>query len=177
MGRPKALLDYKGKTFLEHILDIIAESPIEETVVVLGAHREAIQARVAVPNWVYNPDFDRGMTTSLQAGIRAVRGPITSAMLFLVDHPAISVETVRQLAARASSHTIAVPVTGGRRGHPVLFGRQTLLEILELPGDCGANEVVRAHPERVTEVAVEDSGILMDVDTPDDFGELGRGSA
>ena len=176
MGRPKALLKYQGETFLERIVRTIADAPIDEVVVVLGGHRDEILDRISLSDWVYNPDYEQGMTTSLRVGIRAVQCPLTAAMLFLVDHPLVSVNTVRLLAARASKASIVIPVVGGRRGHPVLFGQETLDEILELPDDRGANAVVRAHPERVIEVPVDDAGILVDVDTPEEFGELSRPS-
>jgi molybdenum cofactor cytidylyltransferase len=73
---------------------------------------------------------------------------------------------------RADSTQIVLPVFEGRRGHPVLFGADVLEEIRTLPSSQGANVVVRRDPKRIVEVAVNDAGILVDIDTPEDFRRL-----
>ena len=72
MGRPKALLPFGQRTFLENILAAIDASSVKDVVVVLGHHREAIESLVRIENSVFNPDYEKGMITSLQAGIRAL---------------------------------------------------------------------------------------------------------
>ncbi len=174
MGEPKALLDYGGQTFLDRILVTIARSSIRGPTVVLGHHRDAILERVEIPEWVYNPDYEEGMTTSFQAGIRVLPTDIVAAMLFLVDHPLVALETIETLAAEASSESIVLPVRNGYRGHPVLFGRVALDEVMQLPPYRGADRVVARRPERIVEVAVDDPGVLVDVDTPEEFRNLVR---
>src|SRR2546426_11427250 len=73
MGRPKALLPFRGRTFLENILDAISRSSIENTVIVVGHHRQDIENSLTLPaKVVFNPDYEQGMVTSFQAGIRAL---------------------------------------------------------------------------------------------------------
>ena len=67
---------------------------------------------------------------------------------------------------------IVIPVFNGRRGHPVLFSAEVLQEILALPSSQGANIVVRKVPDRILEVTVDAPGILVDIDTPEDFKNL-----
>jgi molybdenum cofactor cytidylyltransferase len=172
MGSPKALLPFRGKTFLENILDSISKSRIDEYVVVLGHHRREVEGRLVLASTVYNPDYEQGMTTSFQAGIRALSPESRGALLFLVDHPAIVPEVIDKLISFALPNGIVVPVFRGRRGHPVLFGRDVLAEILALPASIGANTVVRRDPSRIAEVAVDDPGVLLDVDTPEQLKEL-----
>jgi molybdenum cofactor cytidylyltransferase len=174
MGQPKALLEYEGKTFLERILSTIAASPIHDVVVVLGHDAEAILERVSISRWTLNSEYEKGMTTSFQAGIRVLPETVRAAMLFLVDHPQVDRETIVRLVEKASEGSIVIPVFGGRRGHPVLFGREALAEVMALASDRGTNEVVRARPERVIEVAVRDPGVLLDIDTPEEFRKLGQ---
>ncbi len=172
MGQPKALLPYRGSTFLEHILGAIEESSIDETVVVVGHHREAITARIDLRSVVYNEDYEAGMVTSLQAGIRVLPDDASGAVIFLVDHPVIGPKTIDALLSRFKPGSILLPVYGGRRGHPVLFSRAVLDEILALPATAGANTVVRRRAERVIEVEVDEPGILVDVDTPEQLESL-----
>jgi len=172
MGTPKALLHFRGKTFLENILDAVSQSTIQNTVVVVGHHRNEICARVKVPNLVFNPNYEQGMVTSFQAGIRALPEDCSGAVLFLVDHPVVDVETINALVKNFAPNRIVIPVFSGRRGHPVLFSAEALQEILALPSSQGANIVVRKVPDRIFEVTVDAPGILVDIDTPEDFKNL-----
>jgi molybdenum cofactor cytidylyltransferase len=170
MGRPKALLPTGGTTFLEAVLASIRSSrSIEAAVVVLGHHRDEILSKVDLQDWVYNEEYRQGMTTSFQAGIRKLSPDAGGAMLFLVDHPAPSAATIEALVGAFRSAHIVLPVFQGRRGHPVLFSREVLDEILELGPDRGANSVVRARPERIIQVGVDDPAVVADIDTPEDF--------
>ncbi len=168
MGQPKALLPWDGRTFIEVLLETIAASAIGDAVVVLGHHRDAILDRVRLPRWVDNPDYERGMTTSFQAGIRAL-GEVSGAVLFLVDHPAPGLETIGRILEPASRGRIVVPRFGGRRGHPVFFGGGPLREVLDLGPGEGANQVVRRQPARVIEVDVDDPAVVADLDTPEEL--------
>ena len=172
MGTPKALLPFRGRTFLENILQAIAGSCLTTTVVVVGHHRDEIAARLNIPNMVFNPHYEQGMVTSFQAGIRALPPDSIGAVLFLVDHPVVEPSTIDVLVHNFSGNRIVVPVFNGRRGHPVLFAREVLQEILALPPSQGANIVVRKDPGRIVEVSVDSPGILVDIDTPEDFERL-----
>jgi len=173
MGTPKALLPLRGTTFIENILEVISRSPVEHTIVVVGHHREEIEPHIpAAARIVFNPDYEKGMVTSIQAGIRSLPLGITGALLFLVDHPLVDSESIELLVANAAPDRIVVPVFEGRRGHPVFFGAQVLEEVLALGTSEGANIVVRRDPSRILQVSVNSPGVLMDVDTPEDFRKL-----
>lgn len=172
MGKPKALLSFRGRTFLENILDAIAGSSLTSTVVVVGHHRDDIVRRLNIPNLVFNPNYEQGMVTSFQTGIRALPPGSSGAVLFLVDHPVVESSTINALVNSFRPNRIVVPVFNGRRGHPVLFAREVLEEILALPPSQGANIVVRRDPGRLVEVFVDSPGILVDIDTPEDFENL-----
>jgi molybdenum cofactor cytidylyltransferase len=172
MGRPKALLPIRGTTFLENILSAISRSSIQHSVVVVGHHRDEIVERLGLPNIVFNPDYEQGMVTSFQAGIRALPPDVSGAVLFLVDHPLVEPSTIDSLIAGFAPGRIVLPVFEGRRGHPVLFADEVLQEILALPASQGANIVVRKDAGRIFEVSVNASGILVDIDTPEQFEKL-----
>jgi len=173
MGTPKALLPFRGKTFLENILGAISQAGIQHTVVVAGHHRREIEPHVAPPvRLVFNPDYEQGMITSLQTGIRALPAEISGALLCLVDHPVVEPATINLLLERLSPGRIVLPVFQGRRGHPALFAADVLNEMLALSASEGANIVVRKDPSRIVQVPVESPGVLVDVDTPEDFHKL-----
>ena len=173
MGSPKALLPFQGKTFLENILDAVSRSSVERTIVVVGHHRAEIEGTVKPPvQVVYNPDYEQGMVTSFQAGIRALPPEASGALLFLVDHPVVDPQTIELLLSQHAPNRIVLPVCEGRRGHPVLFDAVILQEILALSPLQGANIVVRKDPGRIIQLPVNSRGILADIDTPEDFQKL-----
>ena len=172
MGRPKALLPIQGRTFLENILDAISRTSIEDTIVVLGHHRDQIERSLSLPSVVFNPDYERGMITSFQAGIRKLSWDTTGAFLFLVDHPLVESTTIESMIMNLAPNRIVLPTFERRRGHPVLFSSEVLEEILALGPSEGANIVVRKNPDRIIEVPVNAPGILVDIDTPEQFERL-----
>src|SRR5437667_340259 len=163
MGRPKALLTFRGRTFLENILETIWRSPIGHTVVVLGHHHEEIRRRVAMPSVVFNADYEQGMITSFQAGIRALPPDTAGCFLFLVDHPVVDTATIEALISGLAPNRVVLPAYHGRRGHPVLFASELFEEVLALPASQGANIIVRKDPTRILEVPVNEPGILVDI--------------
>ena len=180
MGTPKATLAYRGCTFLESIVETLRSGGLERIIVVLGHRAEEIQPRVhmGATEVVINPDYRCGQTSSLQAGLRALAadGP-EAVLLCLVDHPAVSAGTVRGIvsAFRESAAPVVIPTYQGRRGHPVLIGRQLFEELLGLTGDAGADSVVRRYRPATQYVEVEDEGVVIDVDDPEDYRRLARG--
>jgi molybdenum cofactor cytidylyltransferase len=172
MGRPKALLEFHGRTFLEHILDAISQSSIEHTSVVVGHHRHEIENRVNAGPMIFNPNYEQGMVTSLQTGIRSLPAESIGAFLFLVDHPVVATATIEAMIPHVARDRIVQPTFQGRRGHPVFLGGDILQEILALPSTQGADAVVRRDPSRIIEIPVNAPGILIDVDTPGDYDEL-----
>jgi molybdenum cofactor cytidylyltransferase len=177
MGAPKAALTYRGRTFLEAIVQTLREGGLERIVVVLGHQAEDIQRQIKIEpaQVVINPDYRSGQTSSLQAGLRALMADdLEAVLLCLVDHPAVCAETVRKIVAtfRQCSAPVVIPTYRGRRGHPVLIGRQVFDELLRLASDAGADSVVRRYRSATQFVEVEDEGVIIDVDDPESYRRL-----
>ena len=174
MGRDKALLTYRGQTFLECIVAKLRGAGLERVAVVLGHHVEEIQRAVKLEGVeiVVNGDYQRGQTSSLQIGLRALEGEDTEAVILcLVDHPAFSSVTVRGfIEAYGRDHPPAIiPTFQDRRGHPVLIGRKLFAETLALPPSQGANSVIRHYHDSTVFLEVDDPGILLNVDDPETY--------
>jgi molybdenum cofactor cytidylyltransferase len=124
-----------------------------------------------------NEDLDSGPIGSIRAGIHALAPySVQAALVWPADRPHVSIATIAALldAFRGSHQPIVVPVFKGRRGHPVLFARSVFDELLAAPNDQGARSVVRRDPTRVASVEADDSSVLEDFNTPDDYKELLR---
>jgi molybdenum cofactor cytidylyltransferase len=117
------------------------------------------------------PDPGEGMASSLTHGLRHALAQAPEAhgwLIALADMPYLQPATLRALlAALEAGADIAAPVYRGQRGNPVGFSRRHLPQLLQLQGDQGARSLLKAFP--VTEVAVDDPGILRDIDTPADL--------
>lgn len=113
------------------------------------------------------PDADTGMGASLAHATRHSL-PAESWLVALGDMPFVEESTLAALRdAVQAGAGIAVPVHGGRRGNPVAFGACHRDALLAMGGDQGARRLLQAHP--VDEIAVDDPGILRDIDTPADL--------
>jgi len=166
MGRPKALLEYRGETFLDRLTRMLGArcSPV---IVVLGAASEEIRLRAgADATIVLNPEYLRGQTSSLQCGLRQVPAGAAGVLFTLVDHPAVERETIDALLDLPGSNLLRVPRYQGRRGHPVWFSQELIAEFLALPPEAAARDVVRSHADRTTFVDVNDPGVVADIDDP-----------
>jgi molybdenum cofactor cytidylyltransferase len=171
MGCDKALIPYRGRTFLETIIAMLREAGILQVAVVLGHHAEEIQraADLSGVEVVINSDYRLGQTSSLKAGLRAFAGrDLDAIVLCLVDHPAVSSATIRRLigAYLESQAPVVVPVFDGRRGHPVLLSRELFGSIHALSADQGANQAIRQYREQTRLVPVHDAGVVLDIDDP-----------
>lgn len=171
MGEPKALLEYQGETFL-HRLAITMAQVCGRVVVVLGYTADLV--RTAVPpgaETTVNPAPERGMLSSLQCGLRAVGD--SQAVLFLpVDYAGLRSETLTRIADEAGTAEIVVPVFEERHGHPVCISRAIVAELLALPSNAQARDVIRRHRGSTRYIVVDDAGVVNDVDTPEDYRAL-----
>jgi molybdenum cofactor cytidylyltransferase len=171
MGFPKALLRYRDETFLNRLTGLFLArcSPV---IVVLGANAGRIRDSVLRPaTFVLNADYQRGMTTSLQCGLRAVPPEAEGVLFTLVDHPAVSAETIDALLG-AEKGLLRVPRLGGRRGHPIWFSAELIPEFLAIPENGAARDVVRAHTADTNFLDLDDPGILADIDDPAAYVKL-----
>jgi molybdenum cofactor cytidylyltransferase len=173
IGRVKPLLPWGKRTLIEATIDGIARSLANETLVVLGAAREVIEPVIAKHDLrtVFNPNFGRGMLSSIQRGLEAVPRNARAVLFFLGDQPPPHPAMINRLI-RAYDNTgkgIVLPVHCGRRGHPVLIDLKYRNEIRALDPGIGLRQLMRDHPEDVLEVRTKSPRVLHDIDTPEDY--------
>lgn len=170
MGRPKPLLPFAERSAIELLIDTLLQAGIVQVHVVLGPGGEVVAERLA--GWpvrlVWNRAAGSDMAASLRLGAAVLAPACSGVLVALADHPLVASATVAGLIAahRQDPQRILLPTWKGRSGHPVLLPRNALRELEELPT---LREVVRHVPGRVRRVAVDDPGILYDLDTPDDY--------
>ena len=178
MGFPKALLRYRDETFLDTLIGLFA-ARCQPVIVVLGAHRESIREGTLRPaTFAINADYERGQTSSMQCGLRAVSAEADGVLFTLVDHPAVAPATLDALlagsptAVQAPRPLVRVPRHQGLRGHPIWFSRELIAEFLGLQENGAARDIVRSHAAHTEFVDVDDAGILADIDDAAAYGRL-----
>jgi molybdenum cofactor cytidylyltransferase len=178
MGSPKALLQYQGRAFLEHLLEVTHHPNIFARRVVLGAHAEPIAKAVdlAADEIVINEDWEKGQLSSIQLALHSLPQGTSGILLCLIDHPLISAELVSELIQKfhATRAPIVLPLYQGRRGHPVIFSAQLYSELQAAPLDVGARAVVWAHEKEICEMETGEEGCVLNLNDPEAFSRISR---
>ena len=175
MGRPKAMLEIDGVTFLERAIRTLAAGGCDPVVAVLGeGEAEGTAGRIAQASGarpVENALAEAEQIDSLRIGLDALPEDAEAAVALPVDHPLASPAVVAALvhAFRSSGESIVRPVYRDRPGHPVLFARTIWKELAEPDLEHGARDVVHRHASEIRDVPLDDRGVVIDIDTPGDY--------
>lgn len=172
-GRPKALVEFDGEPLVRRALRLLAAGGCAPVHVVVGAGADDLPPLPGAV-LVRNPDWYRGMGSSLRLGLASLPTNVTAAVVVLVDQPLLTPAAVRRVrAAYAGGAVVATATYAGRPGHPVLLGRDTwpLLERYAT-GDRGARDLLRARPDLVLRVPCDGVGVPLDLDTPADLARV-----
>lgn len=196
MGRPKLLLPLGDGTVLGATLASLAAGGVGRLIVVTRHDDRALRAwlrreaageiatRRALPALptprvvvAVNPDPERGMLSSVRQGLAALASSELDQPVLVcpADLPALAPETVAAvLAALAPGRVaLAVPLHGARRGHPLAIAADLVPEVFTLDPEVGLRQLLDRHRDDLVEVPVVDAGCVRDVDTPEDYRELG----
>lgn len=168
MGFNKLLADYRGKPLVAHVADAVLAADLP-AIVMLGHAEQQVRAALASRQlrFVFAEDHHEGMGRSIAAGISAVPPDWQAAIICLGDMPLVPPVLLRRLAEAASPSAILIPVFEGRRGNPVLWGRDHFHELETLRGDQGAREKFSRLKPYLASIDWNDDSILTDFDTPD----------
>jgi molybdenum cofactor cytidylyltransferase len=149
---------------------------LDPVVVVAGDQIPAIRQELAGLNVLLapNPDWEQGQSTSVKAGLWSLPENCQGAVFFLGDQPQIPPILAQTLveAHAASLAPIVAPLVDGQRGNPVLFDRDTFSDLTALEGDVGGRPLFAKYP--VEWVPWHDPGVLLDIDTPEDYQRLSQ---
>lgn len=182
MGGPNKLVAVlNGKKLVRIVAEQALASKARPVIVVTGHQRAEVEAALQGLDvtFVPNEKFADGLSTSVKAGIAAVPKQVDGAVICLGDMPLVDAALIdRLIAAFApdSGSLIALPVSDGRRGNPVLWSRRFFDELMTLEGDVGARALLERHSELVAEVPVDGASAFLDIDTPETLDAVRRGS-
>jgi molybdenum cofactor cytidylyltransferase len=173
MGELKQLLPFGGQPMVRRVTEAACAAGLAQVVVVVGAQAEAVaEALSGLPvDLAVNSAWARGMSTSLRAGLEALRPEIGAALVVLADQPGLTRDLLRALIDRyrASGAPIVAPVHLGQRGNPVLFDRGLFPQLLAVEGDQGGREIIARYQDEMEGVEMDDPAVVLDVDTRQDY--------
>jgi len=173
MGTQKLLLPFGASTMIETVVDHVLSSTIKNIMVVLGPDPEKVKEVLAQKpiKFCHNQDHEEGMLSSVICGFRALPDEAEAALIYLGDQPGIPAEVTDRVIEAYDDDLfgIVIPVYDHRRGHPLLVDMKYRSEIEKLDLEQGLRALRHQFPEDVLEVEVNEPGILVDIDTREDY--------
>lgn len=190
LGKPKQLVEFRGKSLLRRIVDAAAEAKCLPVVVVIGSETEKTREELAGTSAiaVENKNWQRGIGASIRAGVQGAidnaieegppsavsKPPLLEAIVLLTcDQPFVEAQTIHELIALFEKTRKAIVASSYSHtlGVPALFNRSCFAELLALDDDSGAKPIILSKRERVAEIPFPEGKI--DIDTVEDL-ELAR---
>jgi len=175
MGRPKLLLELKGRPVIRHAVERVIAAGIHPVLVVTGTEHDAIARALAglEVQLAVNPKPESGQGSSVGVGVSALPAGTDAVLIALGDQPSVPASVIPALieALKQPGKAIAAPRYADGLGNPVLFASSVFAELLALGGDRGARSVIEGDPSRLAVVDVA-SPMPRDIDTPEDYESL-----
>jgi len=176
MGTIKSLLPWGDGLLLDRVIDNAHRSELSTLIVVLGYGAQTIAEKINFQNSevVINPDYRKGHSSSLQAGLGGVSADTDGALFLLGDQPFVTAEIINSLIHAFTSRpsALVIPTCRGKRGNPVLVHRAIFDRLQKISGDTGPRVLFDQLREQILEVEVSDPAIHIDMDTMEEYQEL-----
>lgn len=169
----KPLLPMRNTTVIECTIDSFIDAGVEEIIVVIGHNADLLKPVLEQKNikWVYNPNYEEGMYTSIKVGVEEIGTDFEGFFMMPADIPFVKSETIRMVADafNTSDYSIVYPVFSGRRGHPPIISTSLSHDILTYDGTGGLKTLLGRFQEFAFHLNVSDEGILVDLDTQETY--------
>ena len=176
-GRPKQLVQFRGKSLVRRVVDAAKDANCSVIVVVLGSKREQIERELKETDAIVaeNQNWQRGVGSSIRVGVESAvnQAPDIEAIVLLTcDQPSLKTDTIERLIATREKTKKAIVASSYSEtlGVPALFDRSCFQELLTLPDDSGAKSIILSNHERVAELLFPEGKI--DIDTAADYEKL-----
>jgi len=177
LGRPKQLLSYQGRSFIQHVTVEALKANLYPVFVITGANAEKVSVDLQHQDAeiVYNARWQEGMASGIVAGIENMLSrhkAVEEVIISVCDQPFLSASLFEQLVEKraASGKGIIACTYAGTTGTPVLFARNYLDTLLQLSGEEGAKKLLKLYEKNVATVPFPEGNI--DIDSEGDYAYL-----
>jgi len=162
---------FNGRPLVRHVAEAALASRASPAGLVTGHAADKVVSVLAGLDLfiVHNGAYAEGLSTSLKAGVAALPPEVRGVLILLADMPLVTHTLIDRLIAAFETQPVepdaVVPVRNGRRGNPILIGRNLFAEIAELRGDHGAKPLLKNTGLQIVECPTDDPAVEIDVDT------------
>ncbi len=176
MGVPKALLDWFGTSLVNAQINALINGGLDRVIVVTGAHHKEISNELPEDAKVFavnNPDWFKGKTTSIKAGLSAISDVCETIVLLAVDQPRPAWVVKRALESHiASARPVTSPRYSGHGGHPLFFDASLLPELSNISEEWeGVREIMKRYEDTMNRVYFDNRVVRLDLNTPKDYAD------
>ncbi len=174
MGQTKQLLPLGDKPAIRRCVDALLAAGIPDIVVVTGEDNGIAGALRGLPVTVaVNGAQESDMAESVRVGLKFCDPHSSGVHICLSDHPLVLASTMAALVRehKRAPDSIIIPSSGGYRGHPTLFPLHCVRELF-LGGTL--RDIVHKDAQRVMLLNTNDDGVVLDMDTPEDYERIKR---
>jgi molybdenum cofactor cytidylyltransferase len=173
----KLLIAIDGKPMIRYAVEAVLAAQLSPVFVVIGHQPDQVKKVLeGLPiTFINNEEYASGLASSLKRGLAALPEDCDGMLVALGDMPLVTAAEITRLVNAfnpVEGRAIIVPTRRGKRGNPVLWGRQFFGEMKALEGDAGARSLMVAYPEALTEIEMTSDGVLTDIDTPQALARL-----
>ncbi len=170
MGFPKLLLARQGRLLIEQMIDMLKTAGWQSTGIVVSDKQLTgfISDMLPDVDIIFNPQPERGMISSIRLGLDRAGDDAEGLLTWPVDHPLVTLKTLELIRAAADFDRVVVPAHQHRRGHPTWWGRSSWQLLQDSAADYGANAILKTTGVKVLEIPVDDEGVLVNINTPED---------
>ncbi|MBP6125593.1 MAG: putative selenium-dependent hydroxylase accessory protein YqeC [Leptotrichiaceae bacterium] len=190
MGRNKLLLEYKGLTFIENILEKILNEEFYEIIIVLSSNRvkekceeyiekQFKEGKVKIDlkkiHIIENNNFHKGQSESIKLGLKNLED-CNGYMFFSADQPNLASKTIKKIIENFDESKIIIPKYNSKKGLPTLFGGIFKDEFFKLEGDTGGKPIIENNKSKIKFIEIKNEKEGMDIDTEEEYEKLKRGN-
>ncbi|MDP8240975.1 MAG: nucleotidyltransferase family protein [Candidatus Hatepunaea meridiana] len=174
MGFPKLLLARNGVPVVKTMIGRLRNCGWQPVGIVISdlTLKSFIESHLPDVSIIVNPAPERGMISSLRLGLDWAGDDMKGLLALPIDHPLIAEETLSTLYSYVSSERVIIPTFNGRRGHPTWWGRAAWDRLKSSDADNGAREILKDGTVIIKEIPVNDSAVLLNVNTPEVAAEF-----
>jgi molybdenum cofactor cytidylyltransferase len=175
LGDSKQIPPLASSTLVAHSARTALDADLDPVIVVIGHDAENVEkALTGLPvQWVFDPEFAEGQSSSLRKGLDALPSRTGAALFLFADQPFVTSAMIRTLVQthRLTFAPACIPVFEGQRGNPILFDKALFRELGELRGDFGGRVLLDKYADLIVTVPANPT-VLLDIDTPKDYKKL-----
>ncbi len=171
-GKNKLYTKFRDNTLINHSINNILSSSIDELIIVLGFEKKILRKIIKKNRKIkiiYNKNFKKGISSSIKVGLQNLSKKSEAFFICLGDMPLVLPDIYNKLIIFKNNHDIVIPFYKNKQGNPILFSNNMIKKISTIKGDVGAKKILKKVNYNILKVDLNDKNILRDFNTGNDF--------